>query len=163
MAELVEYYIQQFPKVSGFIVWAHNTHVSTKNYGFKPMGTYIKELYGVKYYAIASSFNKGSFNAQIPDKVPLQVQSFTLPVSPKGSIDWMLKEAKKGNAFFNLRTTSDTTVIEWLSNPQRMHWVGALFSNSYTSANYLQPFTLKSDFDGIFFFEKVTQAVKTDK
>lgn len=162
MAELFEYYKQQLPKNSKLIIWAHNTHVSTKNYGFKPMGTYIKELNGANYYAIASSFNEGSFNAQIPYSYtnPPQVMLFTLPASPQGSIDWILKETRKGNAFFNLRSPGNIAVTDWLSIPQRMHWVGGWFSDKYSAANYMQPFTLKTDFDGVMFFEKVTAATR---
>ncbi|MBD0332491.1 MAG: erythromycin esterase family protein [Chitinophagaceae bacterium] len=159
MTENVLYHANKLPPNSKIIVWAHNAHISTKPYGFLPMGFYLKQVFGDKYYATAFSFYEGSFNAQVDRKFPVEVKQFSLNGSPPGTIDWMLNASGLQKAFYNLRNNINSQNVEqWLSEPQKMHWVGALFADTYTSANYLQPFVLKSDFDGIIFIRESTPA-----
>jgi erythromycin esterase len=50
------------------VAWAHNGHVTfTPNmaFGWKPFGAYLRERYGARYVAVATTYSTGAFNAQL--------------------------------------------------------------------------------------------------
>jgi erythromycin esterase len=50
------------------VAWAHNGHVTftpDMAFGWKPFGAYLRERFGVRYVAVATTYGAGSFNAQL--------------------------------------------------------------------------------------------------
>jgi erythromycin esterase len=143
------------------VVWTHNAHASASDRSsYKPLGALLRAAYGTGYYAFATAFARGRFRAQVPGSVPPDVREFAVSGPPPASIDSMLAAMRTGNAIIDLRgaTPSDARVAAWLSVPQRMHWIGALYADSWSDAQRVQPFLLGRDFDGIIFLEATTSA-----
>lgn len=140
------------------VVWAHNSHVAARQTGsYPPMGGFLRGAFGDGYYALATAFDRGSFQAQLPRVTPPEVREFTLPPAEEGTVDWFLARATDGTAIVDLRRDppADKRIAEWLQMQHRMHWVGAIFSDG---ASPWQPFVLARDFDGLAFVETTTPA-----
>jgi erythromycin esterase len=138
------------------IVWAHNAHVTTSDRSsYKPLGTLLRNAYGSGYYALATSFHRGAFRAQVPRSAPPDVRAFTVPAAPAGTIDALLAAMRIPVAFVDLRGTAPA----WLLEPRRMHWIGALWSEEFTEAQRFQPFVVARDFDGVLFVEVTTASL----
>jgi erythromycin esterase-like protein len=141
------------------IVWAHNAHISTSDRSsYKPLGTLLRTAYGNGYYAIATSFERGAFLAQVPGSTPPDVRAFTVPAAPRGTIDAVLAAMNLPLAFVDLRKPAPPVVAEWLGQPRRMHWIGALYADTFTEAQRFQPFVVNRDFDGVAFIATTSAA-----
>lgn len=140
------------------IVWAHNSHIAARQSGsFPPMGGFLRGAFGERYYALATAFDRGSFQAQRPGVIPPDVREFSVPPAAEGSVDWFLARATDGNAIIDLRhdPPADRRIAEWLQTTHRMHWVGAIFSDQSLP---WQPFVLARDFDGLAIIDSTTRA-----
>jgi erythromycin esterase len=146
-----------------FVVLAHNAHISKRDTGnFPPMGSYLRKTFGNAYYAFGFAFNRGSFQAQIAGEGKPRVQEFTLGTAPERTVDWYL--ARTGIASYIVdfrRSTNDKTFLSWLQATQRMHWIGAIFSDKWSESQWTRPFVLSRDFDGLIFIENTTSARPT--
>lgn len=141
------------------IVWAHNAHVSTSDRSsYKPLGALLRSVYGAAYYALATSFHGGAFRAQVPRSSPPDLRTFTVPAAPAGTVDATLAALRLPLAIVDLRPAPPDTVAAWLAEPRRMHWIGALYADTFTEAQRFQPFILHRDFDGVVFVESTTAA-----
>lgn len=143
------------------IVWAHNSHVAARQTGsFPPMGGFLRKAFGAEYYALAQSFERGAFQAQVAGVRPPDVREFTLPAAAAGMLDWFLGRAGAGPAIVDLRANppSDARIAEWLQAPHRMYWVGAIYAPGSSPSQWTQPFVLSRDFDGIAFVQSTTRA-----
>jgi erythromycin esterase len=143
------------------IVWAHNSHIAARQSGsFPPLGGFLRKAFGPEYYALAQSFERGTFQAQLPNVRPPELHEFTLPAAPTGTLDWFLGRASSGPAIVDLRSnpSSDARIAEWLQAPRRMHWVGTIFSPDWSEPQWFQPFVPSRDFDGLAFVKSTTSA-----
>ncbi|HVG24865.1 MAG TPA: erythromycin esterase family protein [Thermoanaerobaculia bacterium] len=157
---MADNFFRAVPADARAIVWAHNAHVSTNDRSsYKPLGALLRNAYGTRYYALATSFNRGSFRAQVPGSTPPDVRSFTLPAALPGTIDALLAAMRMPLAIVDLRADAPPPVASWLAEPRRMHWIGALWSDANTGAQAFQPFVLTRDFDGVLFVENTSAAV----
>jgi erythromycin esterase len=158
MAEHFFRAMQRMPDTRA-IVWAHNAHISTSDRSsYKPLGALLRNAYGSGYYALATSFNRGAFRAQVPDSSPPDLRTFTLPAAPAGTVDAVLAAMRLPIAFVDLRGTPPPAVAAWLAEPRRMHWIGAIWADTFTEAQAFQPFLLNRDFDGVLFVEATTSS-----
>ena len=64
MAENIKTYCDAHPNTKA-VVWAHNSHIQLtgSNDQPRPMGRFLKELFGRQYVAVALLFGKGSVSA----------------------------------------------------------------------------------------------------
>ena len=64
MAENIKTYCDAHPNTKA-VVWAHNSHIqlTDSNDQPRPMGYFLKEIFGRQYVAVALLFGKGSFSA----------------------------------------------------------------------------------------------------
>jgi erythromycin esterase len=163
MAENFQYIVNAEKPGSRFIVWAHNAHVSKRDTGnFPPMGSYLRRTFGDGYYAFGFAFNQGAFQAQVAGEASVRVQEFTLRPAPEKTVDWYLARTRVGNFIIDFRRLSnDEMVSQWLQATRRMHFVGAIFSDRWTEAQWTQPFVLNRDFDGLIFIERTNRARPT--
>jgi erythromycin esterase len=150
--------LQSMPPETRAVVWSHNSHVAVRQTGsFPPMGGFLRGAFGAQYYALATAFDRGAFQAQLPRVTPPEVREFTVPAAEKGSVDWFLARATDGVAIVDLRRDppSDERIARWLQTPHPMHWAGAIFS---ADSRPYQPFILARDFDGLAMIDSTTRA-----
>jgi erythromycin esterase len=159
MADYVLRALAHEPPGTRAIVWAHDSHVAARQTGsYPPMGGFLRKAFGTEYYALAQSFERGAFQAQLPNVRPPDVRELTLPAAAAGTIDWFLGRASSGPAIIDLRGETEARIAEWLQMPHRMYWVGAIFSPDWAAPQWTQPFVLARDFDGIAFVKSTTRA-----
>lgn len=141
------------------VVWGHNAHVAhpaSRSGNNAPEGQILRELLGREYRAVATSFLEGGFLAQLPNDPGDRLFTFTLPASPVDSIDEVLDTMGLGDALATWPNEEpEKTVPAWLAGPQPMHWIGALFSGEWLPHQWVQPYRLAADFDGVVFLSKV--------
>lgn len=163
MAENFQYIVNAEKPTTRFIVLVHNAHVSKRDTGnFPAMGSYLRKMYGNGYYAFGFAFNRGEFQAQVSAEGKPRVQVFRLGPAPERTVDWYLARAGIGNYIIDFRSLpKDEAVSQWLQATHRMHWVGAIFSDTWNASRWTQPFVLGRDFDGLIFIEQTTRARPT--
>jgi erythromycin esterase len=148
------------------VVWAHNLHVShppSRTGNAAPTGQILRELLGRDYRAVATSFREGGFVAQLPNDPDDRLFRFTLPPSPVESIDAVLGTMGLDDALVTWpEEEPEETVPAWLTKPQPMHWIGALFSGEWLSHQWVQPQRLVADFDGVVFLPKVQAEIEPE-
>ena len=151
------------------VVWAHNAHIaapSDRSIASQPMGSCLRAALGCRYGAVAMTFGRGAFVAQIPNDLEDDLAINTLPGSPAESIEDVLETLGQAGtlAAWPCETGADLGLPEWLQKPQRMHWVGALFTPGTDPSEAFRPFRLVIDFDGIAFIPVVTaEEMPTDR
>lgn len=180
MAETVEYLLQRERPDTKLILWAHNFHLwmlqpsSGSNLHtamraalkhnqllFKPLGSYLREVFGPRYYAFGLVFDQGSFQAvAVEDGLEsMEPKEFTLGPAPVGSGGWQMSQAGLGDFVVDLRAESnDPTVTEWLGTPQLFRYAGADFSARWPEKEYTLPLVMRGHFDGLIFIQKTTRA-----
>jgi erythromycin esterase len=155
---MIDHFLRYLGPFDRAILWAHNSHIAARQTGsYPPMGGYLRALLGNGYYALATAFDRGSFQAQVPRSSPPDVCEFTVPAAMEGSVDWFLARATDGTAIVDLRRNrpSDKRIADWLQAPHPMHWVGGIYSEQSTP---YQPFVLSRDFDGVAMIDSTTRA-----
>lgn len=152
-----------------FVIWAHNVHVSHNaegyvNWGSKPIGSYLKEASGDKYYAFGFAFNKGSFQAIEVDSLGKLkgLQEFTVKPAEKKSLDWYLAQTNQPMYIFNFRdNTLPDYMIHFLDEQHDTHTFGARAYRPYIDLIYYGV-TLSADFDGIIFINETHRSRPTE-
>ena len=160
MAENIKRAVDVAPPKTGVIVWAHNGHVSKgKENGRDPfMGFHLDRFFGDGYYALAFSFNQGSFQAR--DYRPTgkrAVMSFVVSAAPEGTIDWYLARPGIKTYFVDLRKRTSDAVSRWLTTPRPMRSIGSYFDAEKQDL-YFMPVTPGQDYDGFVYFDRTTRA-----
>lgn len=176
MAETVEYILNREPTKAKAILWAHNFHLwkyptnsnaqttnALKKHGlaFRPMGSFLKEFFGDKYYSFGFVMDTGAFQAiddEAGDDV-IEPQEFTLKPSPTGSFGWYFSQTKLGDFLIDLRKESDKKEItDWRGSPHLLRYAGASFSNKWAEDEFAVPIVPDDAFDGFIFIENTTRA-----
>lgn len=97
MFENARWAVEQTPKPSSVVVWAHNLHIAkrTENNGsqilpvYKRMGAYLRDYYTTAYSAVGYTFSEGKYIAiDLQGKVS-KIEAETPPV---GSIEQMIQQ-----------------------------------------------------------------------
>lgn len=164
MAENVSWVLEQQPRKSRVIVWAHDSHIARgeaslakHNYfNGQSMGAFLSKKYGNQYRAFGLSTYKGSCRAvkSYSDFTPVQFKIFPAPL---GSLDKALHQAAflNNNSYLTLdlrplRKTSSFS--ETFSLPRPVRHIGYVAEDYGFGAKYIIPY----QFDGIFFIETST-------
>jgi erythromycin esterase len=141
------------------VVWGHNAHVAhpaSRTGNAAPTGQILRELLGREYGAVATSFLEGGFLAQLPNDSDHRLATFTLPPSPVESLDAVLDTMEIGDALVTWPDQNSAEALpDWLDKSQLMHWIGAVFSDEWLPHQWVQPYRLVADFDGVVFLNKV--------
>lgn len=95
------------------IIWAHNGHVSKSNIYFqKPMGKYLHQKYGDKYFVIATDFNQGNVNVfVIKDQVQKLESVYYPPVSSSKGYEYYFSKCKFNNFFIDVNKASKEPIL----------------------------------------------------
>lgn len=155
MAENVRWIAEQNPSAK-LIVWAHNGHISNKDYaGGLSMGSFLRKAYGDQLINFGFAFNEGSFQAIEMGK---NLHNFTVNAASEGTLDRMLSNVGIPIYVIDLRNIpKEGPVAQWFSELHRSRSIGAAYSDT------LEPYLwstnpVRDDYDVLFFVEKTTAA-----
>jgi erythromycin esterase-like protein len=148
MAENIEWIANHSP-ASKVILWAHNGHVAYKEYpGYRPMGSYLQQVFGSKYVNFGFSFNQGSFRAF---EVGKGVHVFRVGPAPSGSLDQTLAATGVPTFMLDLRKLPVRgPAADWISMPHVTRNVGAAYSEG-SAPSFLLSMRAKEAFDFVVF------------
>ncbi|AZA90774.1 Erythromycin esterase [Chryseobacterium nakagawai] len=135
------------------ILFAHNGHIALKPILVDGMGGYIKEKYGKKYYALATSTSFGSYSATTDPRAVKsnKYTSYQLPNPLENSWEVKLGNHNYENYFVNFDNSSEKGYGEAF----KMRFVGygpiTVATEKFTIT---EPLKLNECFDGIVFIKQ---------
>jgi len=143
------------------VYWAHNAHVVHRPDSDRTAGELLRSALGCEYAALAVTFGEGAFVAQIPNDVEDRLAVSTLPPAPDESIESVLRDVKSSGVLatwdcFAEGNSNATSLPEWLTAAQPMHWIGGLYQPDSLAAAAFRSFDLVRDFDGVAYLPRVT-------
>ncbi len=154
------------------VVWAHNGHVTFAPeiaFGWKPMGAFLRERYGGKYFVIATTFYQGSFNAQLVSADLARTFTAALlglaqnpseqrvPSPEANSFEAICHSSGKTQFLLSLRVPK-TAETAWLWKPRRFYLVPQNLPPFETPTRdwYSYQATLPLEFDAVVYLEEST-------
>ena len=138
------------------IYWGHNSHVSAASTRWGPTGALLREALGCGYEALAITFGRGSFAAQIPNDLQDRVVVSTVDGPQEESIENVLAATGSGPRLIWWGCgTAETDPPAWLRELRPMRWVGGLYAPDTAPTGSYQPYRLTRSFDGIIYFPSV--------
>jgi erythromycin esterase-like protein len=154
MAENIEWIADQNPGAK-LVIWAHNGHVAYGGYsGYKPMGSYLRDTFGIQLVNFGFAFNEGSFQAWMGKSL----HDFTVGPAPDGSLDRVFADSNIPTFALDLRQIPNAgPVADWFSKPHVTRSIGALYQESEPHS-YLLNARPQDAFDAMFFVEKTSAA-----
>lgn len=156
MAENVAWLLDQAGPDAKIVLWAHNLHVGTYDYGLKPMGAYLRENYGDEMVVFGFSFCQGSFNSS---KWPVGVTDFSVVLPPENSYEYTFHSAALPRFFLDLRgLPSDSPATNWLMTSHPLRAIGAGYDPSHAE-DYFVPVILPDMFDVIIYFQDTSPSI----
>ncbi|MDX6530515.1 MAG: hypothetical protein QOH41_2805 [Blastocatellia bacterium] len=158
MADNIKWILDQNPGAK-IVVWAHNGHVGTSNnFGFDPMGTALRRMFGSQMVVFGFAFNQGSFRAVEMPPSKNGLQTFNIDPAPEGSLDAMLASAKLQVAAIDLHALpKDGPVANWFSEARTTRSIGAVYSEQFADKFFAKQ-VIPKVYDALFFVEKTTAA-----
>jgi len=145
------------------IIWAHNGHVGNcylddAGSEAKMLGSRLKEQYGDDYYVIATEFYNGRFYAW--DRCEGHAYTFwvhSAALPDETSYAYYFHGAGIPIFFLDLRHTDYTVeAAKWLLGPMKLRFIGASYC-PMDDIYYYDTVSLPVNYDGIIFFEEITQ------
>ncbi|MEP6730946.1 MAG: erythromycin esterase family protein, partial [bacterium] len=147
------------------ILWAHNYHIMTQRLASaRSMGTYLRSLYGHRYYALGLTFESGQHQAwstHVDTSGKFLLKSFVAGNAPEESAEWYLDKAGLDPFLIDFRSTSKTELVSaWLAAPRRVRSHGAQLSD--TDTGFADgAYSLGEALDGVLFVKTSTRARPT--
>ncbi len=151
MAENAEWIFRQAPPGSKMMLWAHDGHIQ-KQAGF--MGSYVNDVHGSDYVAIAQLFYEGQYNARVDNGQSLvpPVMLNTADPSEPGSVEYAFHASGAPRLMLDLRKASPAKPESaWLLGGLQFRSIGAFSkANSFTVS-----WSFAHDYDAVIFFDRV--------
>lgn len=157
MAQNIKWILDHNPNAK-IVLWAHNGHVA-KNFvwGYKTMGSALREMFGEQMVVFGFAFNQGSFQAIERGK---GLRDFTISSAPAGSLDATLAATGIPLLAVDLRRIPKGSPAEmWLSQPHKSRNIGAMYATDMDN-QFLIDLKAPESFDVLLFVEKTTAARK---
>jgi len=156
MAENVTWLLDQAGPDAKIVLWAHNLHVGTYDYGLRPMGAYLRENYGDEMVVFGFSFYQGSFiSSQWPDGLT----DFSVELPPENSYEYTFHSAELPRFFLDLRRLpSDSPATNWLMTSHPLRAIGAGYDPSHAE-DYFVSVILPQMFDIIIYFQDTSASL----
>ena len=157
MAQNIKWILDHNPNAK-IVLWAHNGHVA-KNiaWGYKTMGSALREMFGEQMVVFGFAFNQGSFQAIERGK---GLHDFTISPAPAGSLDATLAATGIPLLAIDLRKIPKGSPAEtWLSQPHKSRNIGAMYATDMDN-QFLIDLKAPDSFDVLLFVEKTTAARK---
>jgi len=157
MAQNIKWILDHNPNAK-IMLWAHNGHVA-KNiaWGYKTMGSALREMFGEQMVVFGFAFNQGSFQAVERGK---SLHDFTISPAPAGSLDATLAATGIPLLAIDLRKIPKGSPAEtWFSQPHKSRNIGAMYATDMDN-QFLIDMKAPDSFDVLLFVEKTTAARK---
>lgn len=166
MAENVEWILNTQTSAENYqvMIWAHNGHISKKTPQFKSMGEILFEKYKHEYYSIGQEFYNGKFRA-LPYKNSyennnVKVKPFCIKKSPENSFCDNLKKSNSPIFFLDFDEASQDKILkDWLYSSQKIHSIGAVYSNNFADYSIFTTQPPVKVFDSIFFVQETSASI----
>lgn len=157
MAQNVKWILDQNPNAK-IVLWAHNGHVATNfGWGYKTMGSSLREMFGEQMVVFGFAFNQGSFQAIERGK---GLRDFTVAPAPAGSLDATLAATGIPLLAIDLRRIPKRSPVgTWWGQPHKSRNIGAMYSKDMEN-QFLVDIKAPDSFDVLLFVEKTTAARK---
>jgi erythromycin esterase-like protein len=127
------------------VIWAHNGHISADSDPFqKPMGAWLRESLGNRYYAIGFTLAGGKVRAVGSKGLAV----YAMPAARGDAGETVLARASLPAYFLDLRALGAAGA--WFTQPHTFYSVGAVWDEKTPGAN-LSSFPLAKSFDGLGF------------
>ena len=141
-----------------FVLWAFDGYLarSPDDTTERIVGRRARELFGDRYYAVATTFNQGAYTTRVlPQNEPARELKVTVaPPADVGTLPWYLARAGLGNLFVDLRPEpTDPRVRAWANTPQLTRlrgWQNHDAPMPYDTVRFRGPF------DGPLFLQRIT-------
>jgi erythromycin esterase len=147
------------------VYWAHNSHIAHPKGPSRAAGALLRDVLGCDYAAMAVTFGEGAFLAQVPNDLEDRLLVSSLPPSPDGSLEAMLKRRDDGGSLTAWSCKAkENERPEWFRIPRKMHWIGALYKPGSNPAESFRPFDVLNDFDAVAYLPRVSaDEIPTDR
>jgi erythromycin esterase-like protein len=133
------------------IYWGHNAHVSAAASSSGTTGSLLRDALGCDYRAVATTFGQGGFLAELPNDLTDRLHINSVGPASEESVESVLAEVRGGIHIASWACGAKSDQPPWLSQAQKMRWVGGLYDpNSAPSASY-RPFRLTDAFDAVVY------------
>lgn len=139
------------------VYWAHNSHVSAAATGWGPTGALLRQAVGCFYRAVATTFGRGAFLAQLPGDPENRLLVSTLGDPGEETIEAVLAGAGAGARFAAWGCGSGQSAPPlWLREPRPLRWIGGLHAPDTAPGATFRPYRLTEAFDAIAYFPAVS-------
>jgi len=155
MADNVRWLTTQKYPHQKIVLWAHNGHVGAFTAGHRSMGSYLRETYGPKLYALGFAFNSGEIRAVKMTSGRMSGRAIPLPVTPAqaGTGDAVLHQAGLPLFFLDFHAVPLSSVLGgWLASPHPFRMPGAAWDPA-EAAMFAQPVVLQTTYDGLIYVD----------
>jgi erythromycin esterase len=152
MARNAKWILDQAPKGSRMVIWAHNAHISRAPVlGFRPMGAFLAEWYGKQYLPIGFAAGEGDYTAMVPNKGLRSDNHLQLP--REGSCEEYFRAVGIPNFIVDLRQAVENDPGSgWLALPLPLRSLGALATDN----QFGPAIKLGSQYDALIYLDKTT-------
>ncbi len=149
MAENVRWIVDNAPRVSRVVLWAHNRHVSrTRIAQFRPMGSYLDRWYGKRHVVVGFTCNRGEYTAF---QRGAALGQYPLKTAEPGSYEYLLAQAGISQFVLDLRDVHADASSAWLLRRMQLRSIGALAGDQQ-----FFPADLSREFDFVVFLDRTT-------
>lgn len=157
MAQNIKWILDHNPNAK-IVLWAHNGHVAKDFvWGYKTMGSALREMFGEQMVVFGFAFNQGSFQAIKRGK---GLHDFTVLPAPAGSLDATLAATGIPLLAIDLRKIPKASPVgTWWTQPHKSRNIGAMYSKDMDN-QFLIDMKAPDSFDVLLFVEKTTAARK---
>jgi erythromycin esterase len=153
MAANTRWLLEQYPKGTRMVMWAHNFHVQKAPPGAVPMGVHLEKMYGADYVPVGMLFGEGSFQAVGAPPRGGGLQEFTVGPAPPHDLASLF--AGLPLAALDVRSLP-AVAATWLGEERIARQTGALFNGE---ASMLEgPMKLAADYEIVLWFARTTRA-----
>lgn len=167
MADNLIYLRNKLQPGTKIVIWAHNGHVSADpeapiNGGIKPMGAYLREMFGDAYYSMSFAFNQGGFQAFSRGGLADNkngLKGYNVEPAAERTLEWIFSQTGKSIAFLDLRQPLPEELETYFQSEVLTFGTGAMF---FPQGRAPGRYPLISDYttkhDGIIFVDTTTRA-----
>ena len=149
--------MQTSPRGTKAIYWAHNAHVSAAATRWGPTGAVLRQALGCNYRAIATTFGRGGFIAQLPGDPDNRVIPTLVGEAAEETIEQVVAATGPGGRFAAWRCGARAEAPPpWLREPRPLRWIGGLYAPGAPERTNYQPYGLTAAFDAIAYLPAVT-------
>jgi erythromycin esterase len=153
MAKNVRWILDNEPRGTRMVVWAHNGHVGVQgSEPWVPMGAHLSKQLGKAYLPVGFVFDHGAFQAM---NGAYRLGEQHVGQAPAGDLAEAFHRVQTPIFALDLRLPPAGIVADWLNAPHSMREVGAMFSNEESTTSTV---ILPRRFDAVIYVDETTRA-----